>query len=255
ILAASFCPTDGHADPHATVSAALGAAMHLGAKLRPGVGVESLKVAGNKVVEVVTNEGRLAAGAVIIAAGVETAALVRPLGAKLPLTIPIVTVVRTAPLPPCLNPVIGVANADLAVRQEVNGRLRLTSGAEPFQNSLEEVNGRPVARPSAVSLRQTLERVEAILPVLREAEIDAVWGGLLDLTPDALPVIDHIKGLENAVVAAGFSGHGFGIGPITGALAADLCLNRTPQMDISAFTFARFNSASTAEPAALTLHG
>lgn len=254
VLAASFCPTDGHADPIATVSAFLAAAERAGARLSFGEAVTEFAHAGGRVTHALTPRRRIAVGAVLIAGGIKTNALLAPLGAEIPLRVPIVTVVRTAPLPPTLAPVLGVANADLAVRQEAGGALRLTSGAEPFAGALVEEAGRPRARPRTGQVEATIARVAHVLPALRDAEIDAVWGGLLDLTPDALPVIDHVPGFANAVVAAGFSGHGFGIGPVTGPFAADLALGRTPRLALDAFTFVRLGALPDAA-AGLTLHG
>lgn len=251
VRAASWCPTDGHADPVATVQAFLAAAERRGVRLSQGVRVSSLAREGGRVAAA-SARGPLPAGNVLLACGVGVNALVEPLGASIPLTVPIVTVVRTAPLPPLLRPVLGVANADLAARQEVGGALRFTSGAAPG-GTLAEVDGRPVARPTAGRLADAIERVAAVLPAVREAEVDAVWGGLLDLTPDALPVIDRVPGTDNLVVAAGFSGHGFAIGPVTGPLAADLVLGRPPGHDLAPFRFARFTGSEA--PARLALHG
>jgi len=69
-----------------------------------------------------------------------------------------------------------------------------------------------------------------------------------------LPVIDRVPGYENLVVAAGFSGHGFGIGPVSGPLAADLALGREPTLALDAFRFGRFSSLGDGLTG-LTLHG
>jgi sarcosine oxidase, subunit beta len=252
ILAASLCPTDGHADPVATVAAFLGAARRASAVLSMGETVSRLETAGGRVTGAVTPSRRIAAGAVILAGGVMVNDLLGPLGLAIPLRLPMVTVIRTAPLPPMIAQVLGVANADMALRQEVTGHLRLTSGAEDWSGAIEEEAGRPLARPALGRVAETVARVGAVLPALREAGLSAVWGGVLDLTPDALPVIDRAPGLDNLVLAAGFSGHGFGIGPVTGPLAADLALGRAPAHPLDAFRWDRFGAAGMAP---LTLHG
>ncbi|WP_226577576.1 NAD(P)/FAD-dependent oxidoreductase [Acuticoccus sediminis] len=254
VIAASFCPTDGHADPVATVTAFLAAAERAGARLTYGERVVSLEREGGRITHAVTDRRKIAAGAVLIAGGIHVNDLLEPLGETIPLTVPIVTVVQTTPVAPTLGPVLGVANANLAVRQEANGCFRLTSGREDFDDTLAEENGRPLARPRIKQVATTISRVAEVLPVVGETRFQAVWGGLLDLTPDALPVIDHVPGLENAVVAAGFSGHGFGIGPVTGPLAADLVLGRAPRFPLDAFRFDRFTGLE-ANAAELTLHG
>ena len=60
--------------------------------------------------------------------------------------------------------------------------------------------------------------------------------------------------MDNLTIAAGFSGHGFGIGPVTGPMAAQIALGITPDLDAEAFRFDRFENTDQAE-ASLTLHG
>ena len=129
VLAASYCPTDGHANPvKATQAFARFAKVH-GAAIREGVAALAITVEGDRVTGVDTSEGFIPADRVIVAAGVNTPSLLSPLGADLPLSIRITHVVQSEPLPSCLLPAFGVANADCAGRQEADGRLRFSSGA------------------------------------------------------------------------------------------------------------------------------
>ncbi|MDT8872240.1 FAD-binding oxidoreductase [Komagataeibacter rhaeticus] len=68
------------------------------------------------------------------------------------------------------------------------------------------------------------------------------WGGMIDVTPDAVPVIGPVDSLPGFYLATGFSGHGFGIGPGGGRLIADLVSGRTPVVDPTPFRFGRFNT-------------
>jgi sarcosine oxidase subunit beta len=171
----------------------------------------------------------------------------------LPLSIRIVHVVQSEPLPSCLLPAFGVANGDCAGRQEVDGRLRFTGGGVKWPHDPAEWAERTLA-PSADDIRSVVERVAQVLPIAAQVPIARTWGGLIDMTPDALPVIDAPEGVSGLVVAAGFSGHGFCLGPVSGLLCADLALGRIPRHDLSAFRLARF-AGRLAPPAPLTLHG
>ncbi len=254
VAGASFCPTDGHADPVATVGAMIGAAQRLGVTVTEGERVARLEASGGRVTTAVTARRRVAAGAVIVATGFGVNALTGPLGVTVPLRVPLVTVIRSAPIGPVLKPVVGVANADLAIRQQVDGALRFTSGAENWSGEMSEEDGRPTVRPPLGKVAETIRKVAQVLPAAAAAPVSAIWGGLLDLTPDALPVIDRHPEFRNLVIAVGFSGHGFGIGPVTGPLAADLALGREPAHPLAAFRLGRF--AEGVGPAAeLTLHG
>ena len=255
VLAASYCASDGHADPDATVRAFLGAAMRGGARLTAPEQVRSLRREGGRVTEVLTDHRNIGVGAVVLACGIGVNRLITPLGSTIPMRVPIVTVVRTAPVTPMLRPVLGVADASFAARQEAGGALRFTSGAEPFDGLVMEYHGMPRARPRTGQVMETIRRVADVLPAVELAEYETVWGGLLDLTPDGLPVIDRLPEARNVVVAAGFSGHGFGIGPVTGPLAADLALGNAPRMSVDAFRLDRLTCNPDGAEADLTLLG
>ena len=128
VLAASYCATDGHADPVKATHAFADSARRHGATIREGVGALAIEVADDRVTGVATTMGLIPAERVIVAAGIDTPALLRPLGLDLPLSTESVVVVQSEPLPPSLDQVFGVANADCAARQEVGGRLRFTNG-------------------------------------------------------------------------------------------------------------------------------
>jgi len=253
VLAAAFCPSDGHADPRAAVDAYVGAAARAGATLRFGERALAIEAVGGRVAAVTTSAGRIPAGGVVLAAGVLANDLLRPLGLALPLAVHMVTVLRSTPMPSLLAPVIGVANADCAGRQEVDGRFRATSGIEPWHGEMLE-GAVPAVPPSAASLAGTVATFGAVVQAFREARIAATWAGLIDMTPDALPVIDAPGGPAGLVIAAGFSGHGFCLGPVTGQIVRDLALGRAPALPIAPFALARFaGRAGPAEP--VTLHG
>ena len=57
-------------------------------------------------------------------------------------------------------------------------------------------------------------------------------------TPDSDFILDRAPGLDDAFVAAGFSGHGFKFCSVVGRIMADFCLDRAPQWDIGRFRFA-----------------
>ena len=253
VLAASYCPTDGHANPVKATQAFARFARSHGATIREGVAVLAITVKGDRVTGVDTSEGFIPADSVIVAAGVNTPSLLSPLGADLPLSIRITHVVQSEPLPSCLLPVFGVANADCAGRQEADGRLRFSSGAGAWPGDPSEWTERSLA-PSTSDIRSVVDRVAQVLPVAAAAPIARAWGGLIDQTPDALPVIDAPGTPSGLVIAAGFSGHGFCLGPISGLLCADLALGRAPRHDLSAFRLARFARRVTT-PSELTLHG
>lgn len=262
ILHASWCPSDGHADPIASVDGFRRAAERSGVRFRSGVGVNGVTTgdAGGRkqFLSLDTTDGPVVAGSALLATGVQTNDLLARLGLRIPMTIPMVCVVQTAPLPMSLTPVIGVANADLAVRQQVDGRLRFTSGADLAGAALDLSDGMPAVPPPAASLAHTIALVSGVLPMVARAPVARVWGGLLDVTPDALPVLDRVADIDGLFVAAGFSGHGFGIGPAVGQALAARMLGQAADIGLGAFAFDRFaagDANGTEAAGALTLHG
>ena len=254
ILAASFCPGDGHADPVPATRAFAAAAVRHGAVIREGTPVRALLRQGERVTGIETASGeRIEADRVVLATGIHAPELLAPLGLSLPLAVKRVCVLQTVPLPPVFEQVFGVANADAAGRQEVDGRLRVTTGIGDWPHEPASWNADSLA-PRTADIATLIGRVSPILPAIAEAGLARVWGGLIDLTPDALPAIDARTGTEGLVLAAGFSGHGFGIGPVTGEIVADLALGRQPRFDLSPFELGRFAGRS-APAAPLSLHG
>ncbi|MCA1554901.1 MAG: FAD-binding oxidoreductase, partial [Chloroflexi bacterium] len=85
-------------------------------------------------------------------------------------------------------------------------------------------------------IAQAIHRV----PVLEQARIARGWGGLYDTTPDANPILGAVPEVENFLVAAGFSGHGFMHSPMTGQLIAEIVCGEKTSFDVSELSVIRF---------------
>ena len=83
---------------------------------------------------------------------------------------------------------------------------------------------------------------------LKDIKMAESWAGMIDITPDALPVISPVEAIPGFFLATGFSGHGFGIGPGAGRLTADLIAGDTPVVDPKAFRYSRMIDGSKLEP-------
>ncbi|SFJ21527.1 NAD(P)/FAD-dependent oxidoreductase [Celeribacter neptunius] len=94
---------------------------------------------------------------------------------------------------------------------------------------------------------KALDNLRKAFPAFEKAEIAQRWAGAIDVTPDAIPVISPVEQIPGFYIATGFSGHGFGIGPAAGRLAADLVAGRAPLVDPSPFRFTRFSDGSKIE--------
>ncbi|WP_299665540.1 FAD-binding oxidoreductase [uncultured Ruegeria sp.] len=98
-------------------------------------------------------------------------------------------------------------------------------------------------RPAKRLIDKTLTRARDLLPGLRDVPVQATWASYIDSTPDGVPVIDTDTGLPGLTLAAGLSGHGFGIGPGVGHLVADMLLARAPITQVDQYRLARFDQS------------
>ena len=251
IVAASWCPTDGHANPTATVLAYASAATRLGATILTDTTVEEIVVEGGKTTGVRTDGGFLAADVVIVVAGIYSDRLLGLLGLSLPLTPRHVSVIQTVPMPPMLGPVLGTARAEFAGRQQADGRLRFTGGSQPWV-AADTGTFADSVQPPAGAVARTVATGISLLPALAEVPIARVWGGLIDMTPDGLPVIERSAAVDGLVIAAGFCGHGFCLGPATGQIICELTTMGRSTLPLDPFRLDRFTGTAAA---ATELHG
>jgi glycine/D-amino acid oxidase-like deaminating enzyme len=94
-------------------------------------------------------------------------------------------------------------------------------------------------QPSLAILAEAREELGRVLPFFRTLRVAQSWAGVMDVTPDAIPVIGPVEQLPGLFLSTGYSGHGFGIAPGAGRLAADLLLGDTPLVDPTPFRFSR----------------
>lgn len=92
------------------------------------------------------------------------------------------------------------------------------------------------------SVEQLLrKRAASLVPALGSAAMVGSWAGFVDSTPDGVPVIGEIPAVPGLILAAGFSGHGFGIGPGAGHLVADIATGEPPIVDARPYSLSRFD--------------
>jgi glycine/D-amino acid oxidase-like deaminating enzyme len=94
--------------------------------------------------------------------------------------------------------------------------------------------------PSRKVLEQGRANLIRAFPGFAGMKIVESWGGLMDVTPDAVPVISDVPSIPGFFIASGFSGHGFGIGPAAGQLMADVMLGTKPIVDPAPYRLQRF---------------
>lgn len=242
IIGGTFCPRDGWADTSTSTMGFASAARRLGVKILEETPVTGINVAGGKVTGVTTPNGTISAPLVICCAGPQSA----PLGVMAGIEIPIQPVRRmsfiTEPfdLVPQSSPFTIEFDRSLYFHPESNGFLFGMSNPDE-----------PPSTNKMVDDDWMFATVEALInraPVFEEATVLRGWAGFYEITPDDNPILGYVPELENMIVAAGFSGHGFMQGPAIGRAISELILDGAPQIiDLSAFRPGRFQEGDFAQ--------
>ena len=226
-IAAAVCTVaiDGQAEAVATVGAWATAARRVGVRIEEGVGAESLVVEGRRVVAVVRSDGaRLPCDTALVAGGAWSGPLLAKIGVKLPFHGRGLQMILTDRAPASLTPVVGCFGRPLSLKQLADGAY-LIGGGWPARVPDETVNRWEVLDDS---VRGSLEVARTVYPPLAARSVARSWAGIEAFTPDDLPVLGPVAGLDGLLVAAGFSGHGFALVPTVGDVLARLALGLDP---------------------------
>jgi glycine/D-amino acid oxidase-like deaminating enzyme len=128
------------------------------------------------------------------------------------------------------------------------GRRFITEWQTPRHWALDQVTPFEQVRildpePTDAILDEGRDNLARAFPVFANMQIVEKWAGLIDVTPDAVPVMSAVDGRPGLFLATGFSGHGFGLGPGAGRLMADLVTGAAPVVDPTPFRLSRFARA------------
>jgi len=105
--------------------------------------------------------------------------------------------------------------------------------------------------PDQRAINYLLDSFKRLYPALPGITVSQAWGAYIDSTPDAVPVISPVDRIQGFVLAAGFSGHGFGLGPGAGQLAASMVTGDAPPVDPTPFRYSRFGDGSKVKVGAI----
>ena len=288
---ALYTASDARAEPGRATPAIARGARRSGAAVLTHTAVRGIETAGGRITGVVTEHGRVAARAVVCAAGAWTSLFCRSFGVAVPQLPVLGTVARTAPAPQLLE---GQAwSPSIAIRRRADGGYTVAHGHSflhplvpssfrwfsKFLPAIRQGHGmrlgignaffRGLATPSrwAMDAASPFEQERVLDPKpepkvlgqmrealarwhagIADAPFVETWGGMIEASPDVLPIISPVNGIEGFLVATGFSGHGFGIGPGAGRLVADLVTGRAEARTAAGFRLGRFFDGSPIRP-------
>lgn len=239
VTLATFCPTDGHANPLKTTLGFYKKARELGAVYYTGEEVVELQQARGRVRRVVTASGRVYEGVrVILAAGYETRRIANTVGVDMPFRQKLIEVFVTEAAPPMFDFMMSSADGAFYGHQTENGSF-IFGGDSGYEHH-------PVFQEEALCLQQTAPAIARgvllYFPDLADYKIIRTWAGWIDLCSDLVPVIGEAGEVPGLYVAAGYSAHGFCLGPVTGKILSQMAAGEPPCVDCTPLRYDRFQS-------------
>ena len=236
MLAACWSPQDGKATPEAVVMGYAAAARRHGARIIRHCAVTDIESSGGAITAVVTAHGRIATDTVVCAAGAWSRSIGEMVGVHIPVTPVRRQVAFTEPITelPASSPSLTIDfPSNFYFHPE--GKGLLLGWSDPNE-------------PAGFNLRFELEdwllglgEIAATrAPSVLDYGISTGWAGLYEITPDCNQIIDRSTEVEGLLIATGYSGHGFLMGPATGEIVRDLYHGKQPGYDIGSFALDRF---------------
>ena len=241
--AIAYEPYSGHADASGTAYAYATRARSEGVSIRlqtPAEGIET-SADGSTVTAVVAADGtRIETGIAVIATGPWSARFLASHGIEAPLMATRHEVLhfrRPLDLVPHHPGGADIGNR-IYFRPEGQELTLVGNGNHSDPVDDPEVFAQ---RASPAFIQDVWQRLARRIPPIADAELAAGYAGLYTNTPDSHPIMDRIDGIDGLYLCTGFSGHGFKLSPMVGALMAELIgSGQATTMDISPLRFARF---------------
>lgn len=235
VIAATNNAKDGVVDPNGVVMGYIGAAQRLGVTALGNVEVTDIRVEGGKVAGVVTSKGEVAAPTVVNAAGPWAGQIGQMAGVPIPIRPLRRQWLTTTPLPDLPPDFPFVIDFAQSLYFHPEGEGLLTGMSNPGE---EYGFGQNIDPDWEIT---HMEAAIKRLPMLQQAGLASHLAGLYEVTPDAHPIYGPTP-LDGFHVVAGFSGHGFMHGPVSGKLMAEIILDgEYKTMDVSMLDLARFD--------------
>lgn len=238
VTCASWCPTDGHANPLTTTLGYYKMARKLGVRFITGEKVTELKKVRGRLRKVITENNGYEADTVVVAAGYDSRKLVETVGIDIPMSKAMIECLVTEAEPHMFDQMLGTAEADFYGHQTKHGSF-VFGGTSGFE-AVNKDNGTPICNSRTASCE--CRGIMKYFPALADAKIVRTWSGWVDQVKDGVPVLGNVSEVPGLVLAAGFCGHGFGIAPGAAYNLAELITTGTSPIDLHELRYDRFKT-------------
>ena len=235
ILGASWQPRGGTARHDAVAWGYARAADALGVDIIQHAPVTALNCENGKVKGVETKYGSIGADRVACVVAGNSGVLASMAGFKLPIESRPLQALVSEPVKPCLNTVVMSNAVHGYVSQSNKGDLVIGAGVDSYNGYGQ--------RGSFCIIEHTLQAICELFPSFSRVQMNRQWGGVVDTTPDACPIIG-LTPVENLYFNCGWGTGGFKATPGSGYVFADTVANGTPHTLAKPFSIERFYSGA-----------
>ena len=251
MIGSTWWEHDAEVNPLSVSFAMAKAAQRLGAKIKLQSPVTNLLTENYRIMGVNVSGETLYADAVVVALGVWTPLLLQPLGIDIPIIPRRGQILVSERMKPFIHGNILSAayiasklkanhtnqSADpfgvgLAIGQTHSGTL-LIGGSRQFAGYSTEITPEITRKIGEAAIRA--------FPQLANVRIIRAFAGLRPYTPDGMPILGPVDGMDGLYIAAGHEGDGIALAPISGKIMAAVACGMDPGIDIQPFSLSRFH--------------
>lgn len=235
VMGASLQRRGGIARHDAVVFALARAASALGVDLLQGCEVTALEIAGNRVTGVVTSRGRIGAGRVGLVGAGRSPLLAGLAGFDLPIqSYPLQALVSDI-VDPVLDCAVMSGALHVYVSQAHKGELVMGASRDPYHSYAQ--------RGSFQVLEQQMQAALELYPIMTRAHLLRTWAGIVDVTPDASPILGHTP-VDGLSINCGWGTGGFKATPVSGYVFAHALAHDHPHELAAPFSLERFETGA-----------
>jgi sarcosine oxidase subunit beta len=211
------------------------AADALGVDLIQGCAVERVVVEGRRAVGVETSLGRITAGRLGLAAAGHSSLIAETAGLRLPLqTHPLQALVSEL-YEQVLDSVVMSNAVHVYVSQAHKGELVMGAGIDGYNSYVQ--------RGSVHVIEDQLAAALELFPVFEHARVLRTWAGIVDVCPDASPIVG-LTPVDDLYVNCGWGTGGFKATPASGRVFAWTIANGRPHELNEPFSLDRFTTGA-----------
>ena len=232
-IGATFCPTDGHADPFKTTFAYAREAVKNGAEILTHTEVKAISKNNGRINSVKTDNGEIKTSFVVDAAGVWSKEIARMAGIEIPNVPYRKEIIVTERIKPLFKAMVISFKDGIYFSQQDEGQIL---GGIPNPHERKGY----LTMPTFSFLTHMAKTLTRYAPSLSYIRVLRHWTGFYDVSPDARPIIGEDPNVKGFIHCHGFSGHGFMLSPMVTKILTEYIADNKPSDFLESLSIERF---------------